>query len=105
MSLDCHYAFDDASQDPRPLQALTPGERKSPVIPVHEDSSVEDVGRWLRGLDQSRGAEECAQKFEQEDIDGQVFLKHFTSVTFEKFWEPLTTRDEPDGVSPSISFF
>jgi hypothetical protein len=76
---------------------------------------VEDVGRRLRGLDLLRGAEECAQKFEQEDIDGQVLLKQFTSETFEKFWEPLPhatnlvgptyTHHELDGGSPSDSFY
>jgi hypothetical protein len=80
-----------AAPTPAPSQA-DPGGKKpellleKPVIQLNECSSVEDVGRWLRGIDKLRGdAEEYARKFKDHLIDGHVLLNLFTRKVFGEF--------------------
>ena len=66
---------------------------EKPVIPrVDEDSSVEDIGRWVRGLKHLPNAEQCAQSFELQQINGYVLLELWTDENILEFCEKSTPQ-------------
>jgi hypothetical protein len=65
---------------------------EKPVIPVDEDSSVEYIGRWVRGLKNLPNAEQCAQSFELQQINGYVLLQLWTDENILEFCEKSTPQ-------------
>ena len=49
---------------------------EEPDIAVHEGSSIQEVARWIRSIDllDKHAAEECAQTFEKQEIDGYILF-------------------------------
>jgi hypothetical protein len=67
--------------------------KDEPINEVHADSSIKEVSRWVRGLKKlGEVAEECAQKFELEEIDGYTLFNVLNSQYLQEMGFPVGRR-------------